>query len=171
MKIAIVGAGGVGGYYGGVLANAGHHVVMLARGAHLDALRGRGIEVRTPEGTFTAPVEATDHPNGLSRVEYVIVAVKNFSLPEIAPVARTLAEAGAVILPLLNGVEVVDRLVGHGVPRDRVLGGLTAISAVRIGPGVVERGSPRRFGLLAWRPRSRGTSPPRFGASLPSSRR
>jgi 2-dehydropantoate 2-reductase len=142
MKIAILGAGGVGGYYGGVLAHAGHQVVMLARGAHLDALRGRGIEVRTPEGTFTAPVEATDHPKGLSRVEYAIVAVKNFSLPEIAPVARTLAEAGAVILPLLNGVEVVDRLVGHGVPRDRVLGGLTSISAVRIGPGVVERRSP-----------------------------
>src|SRR3954447_25637404 len=58
MKIAILGAGGVGGYYAGVLARAGHEVVLLARGAHLEALRARGLEVRTPEGSFNVPVRA-----------------------------------------------------------------------------------------------------------------
>ena len=141
MRIAILGAGGVGGYYGGILARAGHEVSMLARGAHLDALKARGIEVRTPEGTFTAAVEAADDPRELGAADLAVVAVKSYSLPEIAPAARLLAEAGADILPLLNGVEAADRLIGLGVPAGQVLGGLTEISAVRSAPGVVERRS------------------------------
>jgi 2-dehydropantoate 2-reductase len=141
MRIAILGAGGVGGYYGGLLARAGHPVVLLARGAHLAALRDRGLEVRTPEGTFTVAVEAAGDPREIGAVDLAVVAVKSYSLPEIAPAARRLAEAGAMVLPLLNGVEA-DRLIAGGVPGDRVLGGLTEISAVRVGPGVVERRSP-----------------------------
>jgi 2-dehydropantoate 2-reductase len=139
MKIAILGAGGVGGYYGGILARAGHPVAMLARGAHFDALREHGLEVRTPEGSFTVTVEATDDPKALGEAELAVVAVKSYSLPEIAPAARLLAAAGAVVLPLLNGVEAAERLVASGVQDDRVLGGLAEISAARIAPGVVER--------------------------------
>jgi 2-dehydropantoate 2-reductase len=157
LRIAILGAGGVGGYYGGVLARAGKGVVLLARGAHLEALRTRGLTVTTPEESFVVPVEATDDPRGLGPVDYAIVAVKNYSLAEIAPVVRALAEAGATILPLLNGVEVVDRLREHGVPEDRILGGLTAISAVRTGPGVVERKSPMQRVVVG--EVSGGTSP------------
>lgn len=142
MKIAILGAGGVGGYYGGAIARTGHPVALLARGAHLDALRAKGLEVRTPEETFTVEVEATDRPEELGHPDLVVVAVKNYSLPEIVPAARLLAERGADILPLLNGVEAADRLIAGGVPGDRVLGGLTEISAARIAPGVVERRSP-----------------------------
>ncbi|HWM90371.1 MAG TPA: 2-dehydropantoate 2-reductase [Thermoanaerobaculia bacterium] len=141
MRIAVLGAGGVGGYFGGALARAGHSVAVLARGAHLDALRERGLEVRTPEGTWTAAVEAAGDPAELGAVDLAIVAVKTYSLREIAPAARLLAEAGANILPLLNGVEAADRLIADGVPGDRVLGGLTEISAARVGPGVVERRS------------------------------
>jgi 2-dehydropantoate 2-reductase len=141
MRIAILGAGGVGGYYGGTLSRAGHHVAMLARGSHLDALRERGLEVRTPEGTFTAAVEAAGSPENLGGADYAILAVKNYSLPEIAPAARLLAEQGAVVVPLLNGVDVAERLIEQGVPEERVLGGLTEISAARIAPGVVERRS------------------------------
>ena len=142
MRVAILGAGGVGGYYGGVLARAGHEIVMLARGPHLDALKSRGIEVRMPEGTFLAQVAATDDPGAIGPVDLVVVAVKNYSLVEIAPAARTQAEGGAIVLPLLNGVEAVDRLVASGVPAGQVLGGLTQISAVKVGPGVIERMSP-----------------------------
>jgi 2-dehydropantoate 2-reductase len=143
LRVAILGAGGVGGYYGGLLARAGHAVVLLARpGPHLDALRARGIEVRTPEGTFTAAVEATDDPRQLGQVELAILAVKNYSLPEVAPVGRQLAAAGATLLPLLNGVEVADRLLAAGVPAGSLLGGLSRISAARVGPGIVERRSP-----------------------------
>src|SRR4051812_49783916 len=140
MNIAILGAGGVGSYYGGTLARAGHRVALLARGAHLEALRGeRGLEVRTPEGTFTVAVEAVGDADELRDVELAVVAVKSYSLAEIAPAARRLAERGAVVLPLLNGVEAADRLIAAGVPGEQVLGGLTEISAVRIGPGIVER--------------------------------
>jgi 2-dehydropantoate 2-reductase len=141
MRIAVLGAGGVGGYYGGLLARAGHEVAMLARGAHLEALRARGLEVRTPEETFTVAVGASDDPRELGAVELAIVAVKNYSLAEIAPAARILAEAGAIILPLLNGVDAAERLVAAGVLDEQVLGGLTEISAVRVAPGVVERRS------------------------------
>jgi len=103
LRIAILGAGGVGGYYGGLLARGGHEVVMLARGPHLEALRARGIEVRSPEGSFTAPVRATDDPDSLGPAEYAVVAVKSYSLSEVAPTAKALAEAGSVILPMLNG--------------------------------------------------------------------
>ena len=141
MRIAILGAGGVGGYYGGLLARAGHSVALLARGAHLDALRERGLEVRTPDGTFTAAVDATTNPEDLGPVDLAIVAVKSYSLSDIAPAARLLAEKGADVLPLLNGVEAADRLIASGVPAERVLGGLTEISAARIAPGVIERRS------------------------------
>ncbi len=142
MRIAVLGAGGVGGYYGGLLARAGHPVAMLARGAHLEALRQRGIEVRMPGETFTAAVAATDDPGQLGEIELAVLAVKSYSLPEIAPAVRQVAAAGAIILPLLNGVEVNDRLAAAGVPLDRQLGGLSRISAARLGPGVVERRSP-----------------------------
>lgn len=142
MRITILGAGGVGGYYGGLLARAGHPVALLARGAHLEALRARGLEVRTPEESFTVGVEAADDPQALGPADLAVVAVKSYSLSEIAPAARLLAESGADIVPLLNGVEAADRLIASGVPASRVLGGLTEISAARVAPGVVERRSP-----------------------------
>jgi 2-dehydropantoate 2-reductase len=148
MRIAILGAGGVGGYYGGLLARAGHSVALLARGPHLDALRERGLEVRTPEGTFTVAVHATADPEDLGQVDLAVIAVKSYSLSDIAPAARLLAERGADVVPLLNGVDAADRLVASGVPADRVLGGLTEISAARVAPGVVERRSPfQRVGV------------------------
>jgi 2-dehydropantoate 2-reductase len=142
MRIAILGAGGVGSYYGGLLARAGHPVALLARGSHLDALRERGLEVRTPEETFTVGVTAAGAPEELGPADLAIVAVKTYSLAEVAPAARLLAVGGAEVLPLLNGVEAAGRLIELGVPGDRVLGGLTEISAARISPGVVERRSP-----------------------------
>lgn len=141
MRIAILGAGGVGGYFGGALARAGYPVAMLARGRHLEALRERGLEVRTPEGPFNVQVHATDDPRELGEIDLAVVSVKGYSLPDIVPAARLLAEDGAMVLPLLNGVEAADRLIAGGVPEDRVLGGLTEISAARIAPGVIERKS------------------------------
>src|SRR4029077_19337664 len=141
MNIAILGAGGVGGFFGGILARAGNSVTLLARGAHLAAIRERGLEVRTPEGTFIAPVTADGEPGGVGECDVAVVAVKSYSLTEIVPAVRLLAERGATILPLLNGVEAADRLIEQGVPEGQVLGGLAEISAARRGPGVVERRS------------------------------
>lgn len=141
MRIAVLGAGGVGGYYGGILARSGQDVALLARGAHLDAVRANGLEVRTPEGSFTVRVAAESDPEALGPVDLAIVAVKTYSLREIAPAAEVLARKGADVLPLLNGVDAADRLIESGVPAERVLGGMTEISAARVAPGVIERRS------------------------------
>jgi len=142
MKIAILGAGGVGGLYGALLARAGHEVSLLARGAHLDAIRAGGLEVTTPEETFVVRVEAAADAAALAGAELAIVAVKTYSLDDVAPAARLLAERGADVLPLLNGVEAAPRLEAAGVPRERLLGGLAEVSAARTGPGRVVKRSP-----------------------------
>ena len=141
MRIVVIGAGGVGACFGGELARAGHDVTMFARGAHLDALRRRGVTVRTPEGEFTAPVAATSAVAELPSADLAVIAVKSYSLADIIPVARTVADRGADVLPLLNGVTAADELIAGGVPRHKVLGGLARVSAVRTEPGVVERRS------------------------------
>jgi 2-dehydropantoate 2-reductase len=142
LRIVVIGAGGVGGFYGGTLARAGYPVSLFARGEHLEAIRARGLEVRTPEGPFRVAVEASDDAGALGPADLAIVAVKTYALAEVLPATRFLAERGAAVLPLLNGVEAADRLVAGGVPRENVLGGLTQISAAKVAPGVVERKSP-----------------------------
>ncbi|MGA7629704.1 MAG: 2-dehydropantoate 2-reductase [Terriglobales bacterium] len=139
MRVAILGAGGIGGYFGGLLARAGHSVFLLARGENLSVLRQRGLELRTPEETFLVPVTASDDIRRFDAVDLAIVAVKAYSLAEIVPAARWSAEKGALILPLLNGVDIADRLIERGIPKEDVLGGLTTISAERTNPGIFER--------------------------------
>ncbi len=142
MDIAIIGAGGIGGYYGGLLAHHGHRIRLLARGEHLQAIRSRGLEVRTPDGQFVAAAEASADVQQLSGAEVTVVAVKSYSLPEVAPAIRLVAERGSAILPLLNGVDTVEQLFQLGVPTAQVLGGLTQISVAKVAPGVIERRSP-----------------------------
>jgi 2-dehydropantoate 2-reductase len=141
MRIAVLGAGGIGGYFGGTLARAGHEVQLLARGVHLDAIRIRGLEVRTPAERFTVPLWATADPAELGRADLALVAVKGYSLSEVAPAARMLADRGATILPLLNGVNATEQLAALGVAEDRLLGGLAFISVARTAAGVIERRS------------------------------
>jgi len=141
MRFVIVGAGGIGAYFGGELARAGHQVTLFARGAHLDAVRTHGLTVRTPDGEFVARVGATNDPNELPDADVVIVAVKSYSLRDVTPVVRLVADRGADVVPLLNGVTAADELIAGGVPAARVLGGLARVSVVRTEPGVVERRS------------------------------
>ena len=141
MRFIVIGAGGVGGCFGGELARAGHDVTMFARGAHLEALRLKGLTVRVPDGEFFADVNATDDIAALPDADVAIVAVKSYSLPDIIPVARHAAMYGAHVYPLLNGVTAADDLIAGGVPRDNVLGGIARISAARVAPGIVERRS------------------------------
>lgn len=143
MRIAILGAGGVGGYDGAVLARAGQPVQLLARGAHLEAIRQEGLRVTEPDGNqWVSRPAATDDASALRGAELVVVSVKSYDLDAIAPVAADLARHGATVLPLLNGVEAAERLEHLGVPRQSLLGGLTQISAERTGPGQVVRRSP-----------------------------
>jgi 2-dehydropantoate 2-reductase len=161
VRIAIIGAGGVGGYFGGLLARAGHPVHVLARGANLAALRDRGIVVRTTDAEWVAPVVVDDDADALARdfapADLAIVAVKSYSLDEVAPAARRFAERGADILPLLNGVDAAERLARLGVPDERILGGLAYVSAARVAPGVFERFTP--YARVQLGERTGGVSP------------
>lgn len=145
-RVAVLGVGGIGGYYAGLLARAGHDVFALARGANLTALRERGLVVRVPGEEWKSAVTASDAAGELSRSfeadDLVLVTTKAYSLDAIAPDVMRFAERGALVLPMLNGVEAAGRLIELGVPRQQLIGGLTYISAVRIEPGVFERRSP-----------------------------
>lgn len=137
----MLGAGGIGGYYGGMLARAGNEVYVLARGANLSAIQEKGLEVRTPEQSFVARVNAAEDVGQFGSVDCALVAVKTYSLAEVAGPAKQLAQRGALVVPLLNGVDIAERLVELGVPQASVVGGLTTISAARVASGVFERRS------------------------------
>ncbi len=151
MRVAVVGAGGVGGYFGAAMARVGHEVRFLARGEHLEAIRSRGMEVREPEGAWNIRAVATGEPRELLPADLAIVAVKSYSVSEVAPVVRLLAENGAIVLPLLNGVEAFESLAGHGVPERQMLAGLAVISAEKSSPGVITRKSDVRRVVLGER--------------------
>jgi len=142
MKVIVLGAGGIGAYYGGQLARSGHDVTLYARGEHLAAIRQRGLEIRTPERSSTVQIGATDLPSELGDADFAILGVKSYSLDSIGPVVQQVAERGATIVPFLNGVETTERLVTLGVPRPAIIGGVTRISVARTAPGVVERRGP-----------------------------
>ena len=139
MKICVLGVGGIGAYYGGQLARAGQDVTLYARGENLATIRARGLEIRTAEGSWTVPIAATDKVDDLNAQDFAILGVKSYSLADIAPVVKRVAEAGATIVPFLNGVETTDRLVELGVRSEALVGGVTRISVARVAPGVVER--------------------------------
>jgi 2-dehydropantoate 2-reductase len=141
MRFVMIGAGGVGGCFGGELARAGHDVTMFARGAHLDAIRQNGLTIRAPDDEFVVRVGATDDASEIGAADAAIVTVKSYSLRDVVPVTRAVAERGALVVPFLNGVTAADVLIAGGVPRSSVLGGLAKISAARVAPGVVERRS------------------------------
>jgi 2-dehydropantoate 2-reductase len=145
-RIAVIGMGGIGCYYAAMLARAGHEVFALARGENLRAIRTRGLEVRTPEGNWKQEMDVSDDADHIAESaregDLAIVATKSYSLAEVAPAVKLLAQRGATILPLLNGVDAAERLIDSGVSAERILGGVTYISAVRSAPGVVERKTP-----------------------------
>jgi len=139
MKIAIVGAGGLGSYIGGVLAEAGHEVTLVARGEHLEAIRTRGLEVRSHAGDFTTHPKSVESAHEIEGADLAFLATKTFSVDEVAPSLLHLAEQGTTVVSLLNGVTAVERLVAAGLAEERVADGIAYMTSFRIAPGVVER--------------------------------
>jgi 2-dehydropantoate 2-reductase len=136
MRIAVMGAGGVGGYFGGRLAQAGHDVGFVARGKHLEAIRAKGLALKSPLGDATLKVKATDKPAELGAAEVVLFAVKLWDTESAAQAIRPLVEKGGVVIPFQNGVESIERIAGVLGP-ERVMGGAAYIAG-RIGePGVI----------------------------------
>ena len=138
MRIAVFGAGSVGGYFGGRLVLAGaDDVVFIARGAHLQALRTQGLRVESPKGDFTVPsVRATDDPTQVGPVDAVLVAVKAWQVPEAAQAMRPMLGPGTCVVPLQNGLEAPAQVAAVLGPQ-HVLGGTCVISSTVTAPGCI----------------------------------
>ena len=148
MKIAIMGTGGVGGYFGGLLAHSGQDVTFIARGPHLEAIRRKGLQVKSVHGDFlVSGARATDHPESVGPVELVLFTTKTYQTDDAAQAIKPLVASNTAILPLQNGVDAADR-IGAAVGKEHLLGGVTWLSAAIEAPGVIGQYSPFRRIIL-----------------------
>jgi 2-dehydropantoate 2-reductase len=137
MRIAVMAAGAVGGYFGARLAAAGHDVSFIARGEHLRAIRTRGLRVESPLGDLHIQgAKATSEPRDVGEVDVVLFAVKLWDTEVAAGAARPLVGASTRVLTLQNGVDSVERLQPI-LGADRVVGGTTHMASVISAPGVI----------------------------------
>ena len=137
MKIAAIGAGGVGGYFGARLQQAGHDVAFIARGRHLAALRKHGLKVESPLGSAQLTVKVYEQPEEIGAVDVVMFAVKLWDTAAAAQSIRPLLARGGVVIPFQNGVESIDAL--RKVFGERpVMGGAAYIASRISAPGVIE---------------------------------
>jgi len=135
MRIGVFGTGGVGGYFGGRLAQAGEGVTFIARGEHLRAIQTKGLRVESPTGDFVIdPARATDDVNEVGDVDLVIVGVKAWQVPDAARAMKSIVGPHTTVLPLQNGVDAVPQLTGE-LGQGSVIGGLCKIVSFVIGPG------------------------------------
>jgi 2-dehydropantoate 2-reductase len=139
MRIAVVGAGGVGGGFGAALARAGADVTFIARGAHLAAMKSKGLRVEGGRGeTHLVPTQATDDPRTVGPVDYVLFCVKLWDVEGAGEQIRPLVGPNTAVIPLQNGIDAPERLLpilGKGA----VMGGVAQISASIVEPGVVRQ--------------------------------
>lgn len=139
MRIAVVGAGAVGGYLAAELAADGVDVAAVARGAHLDAIRDRGLTLRAAEGEVVAPLKAVADPAEIGPVDFVLVAVKAYDLDSVA--LGPLMGPDTALVPFLNGVEAPERLEAR-FGAGRAMIGIARISASIVAPGVIGLHAP-----------------------------
>jgi len=137
MKVACMAAGGVGGYFGARLQQAGHDVTFFARGRHLEALRTRGLTVESGEGNATLKVRAMQDPGEAGIADVVLFAVKLWDTDGAAAQIRPLVGPETVVIPFQNGVESIDRL-RKVLPEKCVMGGSAYIATRIKSPGVIE---------------------------------
>jgi 2-dehydropantoate 2-reductase len=144
MRIAVVGIGGVGGYYGGKLARYYHpqsdmEVVFIARGEHMAQIRKHGLKLLTTEGDLTAmPASVTDTPKNVGPMDLVIICVKTYGLEGCMRMLEKNVEEKTLLLPLLNGVNNAERIKTF-FPQSKTLNGCVYISSHIVSPGVVQQ--------------------------------
>jgi 2-dehydropantoate 2-reductase len=151
MKILIMGTGGVGGYYGGLLAKQSNDVTFVARGAHLYAIRHEGLKVKSMHGDFhVSPASATDDPINVGPVDLILFCVKTYNTDGASQAIRSAVGRHTVVLSLQNGIDAADR-IGQVVGAEHVIGGATWLSSAVEAPGVIRQISEFRrivFGEL-----------------------
>lgn len=144
MRFAIVGSGGVGGYFGGLLAKSGEDVTFIARGAHLEAIRRHGLQVESVHGDFTVfPAKVTDDARTVGPVDVVLFATKTYQLEAAGQALRPLIGPHTVVIPLHNGVDAAERTAAIA-GREHVLGGVCYVGSMVAAPGVIRQQSPFR---------------------------
>jgi 2-dehydropantoate 2-reductase len=166
VRFAVVGAGAIGAYVGAALARGGADVTLIARGAHLAAMRDSGVRVLSSRGDFTAQVRATDDLDAVSSADVVFVALKAYSLPELAPRLGAQLKPGATTIWAQNGIpwwyfqshpgplaetvlESVDPggVISQSIPRESVVGTVVYCSTEIVEPGVIRHLEGTRFPL------------------------
>jgi 2-dehydropantoate 2-reductase len=146
MRIAILGSGAVGGYYGARLAQAGHDVTFIARGAHLAAIRERGLQIKSAAlGDFLVHARAEEDTGKVGPVDLVLFAVKSYDNPTALPLLAPLLGPSTAVLTVQNGVDSAGE-VAAAAGEARTLGGTTYIATALEAPGlIVQTGTHRRI--------------------------
>jgi 2-dehydropantoate 2-reductase len=161
MKVCIYGAGAVGGYFGGRLAQTGHDVTFIARGRHLDAIVADGLNVRSIYGDFTIrPAAATDRPDQVDTVDVVLCCVQSFQVQRAAESMRAFIGPETVVIPLQNGVEA-HKVLSDALGGEHVLPGLCKLVTMIDGPGRIRHSALDpylAFGEMDGRKSSRATA-------------
>ena len=139
MKILVMGTGGVGGYYGGLLAQQGNEVTFISRGAHLYAIRHEGLKVKSVHGDFTVfPVKAVEDPAKVGPVDFILFSVKTYNTDEAAEAIRPAVGPQTVVMSVQNGIDAAER-IGIVVGREHVIGAATWLSSAVEAPGVIKQ--------------------------------
>ena len=144
MKIAVMAAGGLGGYYGALLAKSGNDVTFIARGEHLKAIQAHGLTIRSVHGDFAIKAaKATDNPAQVGPVDWILFAVKTYDTEAAARAILPMLATGTAVITFQNGVEAHEQ-IGSAIGIERVLVAPTRIVSNVVGPGLIEQRSQFR---------------------------
>ncbi len=138
MRVAVMGAGSIGGYFGGMLSRHGNQVTLIARGAHLDSINRNGLKIVTDEGEFVVRCDATDDPGAVGEVDLALLTVKTYHNPQAVPAMLPLIGENTVVLCLQNGIDSY-REAAKILGVDRVWPAAAYIEATLVAPGVVRQ--------------------------------
>ncbi|WP_339915961.1 2-dehydropantoate 2-reductase [Yeosuana marina] len=136
MNIVVIGAGGVGGYFGGKLAKSGCDVTFIARGKHLEAIKTKGLQVKSILGDFTVYPKVTNNLSDIKNPDLIILGVKSWQVLGIAEQLKSVIGSETMVLPLQNGADNADKLLSV-LPKENVLAGLCKIVSKVESPGVI----------------------------------
>jgi 2-dehydropantoate 2-reductase len=148
MRIAVMGTGGTGGYFGGLLARAGEEVTFIARGDHLEEIRKNGLAIKSVlAGDFSIPANATDNTQDIGPVDFVLFCVKAYDNATAADQIRPLIEPETVVLSVQNGIDN-EQQIGEVIGPEHIVGCVSYVSSIIDSPGVVSQtGGPGKIVL------------------------
>lgn len=157
MKIAVMGAGALGGYFGGRLAQAGHEVTLIARGAHLDAIKANGLKIHSPKGdVHLRDIRATGDPAEVGPVDLVLFMVKNIDVESAGEAIRPMLGPETTVVTCQNGITAWERLAAI-IGKHHVLPGVARIPGAITAPGEITHSAP--FDMLSFGEPDGGISP------------